>query len=762
MAVCLYEHNQTAYQSASAMLASVGKAAVIHPTGTGKSFIGFKLCEDHQDQKICWLSPSKYIFDTQLENLSEACGGYQPENVEFITYARLMNMPDAELSELQPGYIILDEFHRCGAAAWGQGVSRLLSMYADVPLLGLSATAIRYLDNQRDMSDELFDGHIASEMTLGEAIVRGILNPPIYVQSIYSYKEDMEKYSEKIRYIRNPKRREQAEDCLEQLRRTLDKAEGLDVLFDRHMINRHGKYIVFCAGYEAMQEAVGKTAQWFHLIDKTPKVYSLYAEDPSAVEIFRKFKEDQDNSHLRLLFCIDALNEGVHLEHISGVILLRPTVSPVVYKQQIGRALSASGRIRPVIFDVVNNIDSLYSIDAIKEEMDYALAFMKNSCSEDKIVNESFEILGELKDSLRLFDKLEGVLTASWDVMYLEAEKYYEAHGDLLPPMAYETDTGYALGRWVAAQRTNRRNNDPSMTVKRIELLDRIGMNWDSAEDRWWDTFYQAACAYYREYGNLDIPAEYETADGTKLGHMYRSIRKKYTNGTLSEEKRIRLEEIGIQWNSVLVRKWMSYYELAKAYYEEYGNLNIPHDYIAQGLKVGIWISVQRENYRAKRLSEQQIEMLRQIGMTWNQFDSRWEKGFRYAVRYTEEHGDINFVPESYKPEGFKLLAWIRTQRTRHKSGKLSTERSEQMEKLGLIWNPQDALWECGYAHAKAYVKEHGSLMVPPCYICEDGYKLKYWLNNQRTRFKTGRMTELQQKRLECIGMVFEKACLDS
>ena len=70
MSIKLYKHNRVAYESALSMLAKTGKAAVVHPTGTGKSFIGFKLCEDHPDQTVCWLSPSEYIFQTQLENLT--------------------------------------------------------------------------------------------------------------------------------------------------------------------------------------------------------------------------------------------------------------------------------------------------------------------------------------------------------------------------------------------------------------------------------------------------------------------------------------------------------------------------------------------------------------------------------------------------------------------------------------------------------------------------------------------------------------------
>ena len=180
------------------MLEEEGKAAVIHPTGTGKSFIGFKLCEEFYDKTICWLSPSEYIYRTQVENLI-ATGAEEPQNIRFYTYAKLMFMTREELDEIEPDYIVLDEFHRCGAKMWGQGVQNLLDAYPGAPVLGLSATAIRYLDNQRDMSDELFGGNIASEMTLGEAIVRGILNPPKYVLSVYSYQKDLEKYQRRVR-----------------------------------------------------------------------------------------------------------------------------------------------------------------------------------------------------------------------------------------------------------------------------------------------------------------------------------------------------------------------------------------------------------------------------------------------------------------------------------------------------------------------------------------------------------------------------------
>ena len=97
----LYAHNRAAYEAAVAMLDETGKAAIIHPTGTGKSFTAFKLCEDHPDKTVCWLSPSAYIFQTQKENLT-ALGSDVPKNILFFTYARLINLTEEELLTICP------------------------------------------------------------------------------------------------------------------------------------------------------------------------------------------------------------------------------------------------------------------------------------------------------------------------------------------------------------------------------------------------------------------------------------------------------------------------------------------------------------------------------------------------------------------------------------------------------------------------------------------------------------------------------------
>ena len=211
----LFPHNQHAYDMACHLLKERGRAAVIHPTGTGKSFIAFRLVLDNPKARFLWLSPSCYIVRTQLENLEKSLlpvcpvdeaekgsllpgspkkgvmqGGGMPleevlGNTEFMTYSQLA-LSVGSLSGKKLDYIVLDEFHRCGAPEWGKGVQALLSAHPGAKILGLSATNIRYLDGQRDMAEEIFHGCVASKMTLGEAVAEKILPAPLYVVSMYS------------------------------------------------------------------------------------------------------------------------------------------------------------------------------------------------------------------------------------------------------------------------------------------------------------------------------------------------------------------------------------------------------------------------------------------------------------------------------------------------------------------------------------------------------------------------------------------------
>ena len=226
LSIDLYSHNRTAYEKAKILINETGKAAIIHPTGTGKSYIAFAFVEENPDRKFLWFAPSTYIYKLQITKLKEE-QGITFSNVEFHTYSWLLWNNDT-ISQLRADYIILDEFHRVGALEWGKSVQKLIKASPETRLLGLTATNIRYLDNQRDMAIELFDGAIASEMELCEAMVRKILPMPKYVISVYNYVEQLEEYQKRINAMRKKTKKEQSQKLLEQIRRALEQAIGVD------------------------------------------------------------------------------------------------------------------------------------------------------------------------------------------------------------------------------------------------------------------------------------------------------------------------------------------------------------------------------------------------------------------------------------------------------------------------------------------------------------------------------------------------------
>ena len=767
MALALFEHNAKAYQATMAMLAQYGKAAVVHPTGTGKSYIAFKLIEDHPDAAVFWLSPSEYIFKTQIEGLQKQNPDFPLAKIHFFTYAKLMWCTPEQLEEiaaLHPTYIIMDEFHRAGAERWGEKVQKLLELCPSAKLLGLTATSVRYLDNNRDMAEELFDGRIASEMTLGEAIVRGILPAPKYVTTVFRYQNELAKYQARVDSLRSPGVQDVNQKYLDALRRALEQADGLDKVFARHITQTCGKYIVFCSGKEHMDEMVSHVPEWFAGVNRNIKIYKTYASDPEASKEFTAFKADEGD-HLKLLFCIDMLNEGVHVEGVSGVILFRPTVSPIIYKQQIGRALTAGTTSTPLILDVVNNFEGLSSISGLREEMQAAVHRLYKNEEGDKIITDHFEVIEQVRDCRLLFEQLESSLSSSWDHYFAQARIYYAEHGDLRVPLRYKTPGGLSLGDWVQTQRRLRRGKYQFgvLTQQQIDKLNSIGMVWETRTETAWSRGLEAARRYYQQYGDLQIPQGYKDDTGFALGNWLNNTRIRYRSGGLSQSQEDALEAMGVVWN-VVDSRWECCYAEAARYYEQHGDLGFTKNYVTDaGLRLGPWLENQRVSYLKGTLPAEKIQRLEAIGMLWEgRNDRQWRQAYEAAKKYFCTHGNLEVPYDYLTPEGIRLGQWVVRQRMMYKgslSGKgkvnrkpLRPERKRLLDAIGMDWREEDS-WQKHFEDVCAYQKEHGSLIIPATYRAADGCWLNRWFNSQREKLRDApdKLTPDQRQKLEML-----------
>ena len=191
----LHDHNKKTYENICRMYNDgIQRVAVVQPTGSGKSLLMAKLIEDNPNRRFFILSTSHKINDQFKEKLDEEILG----RLNFNIYCNMPNMDSETMGHLQPDYILLDEMHRALAREWSKGIRRLLEVYPNAKVLGLSATPIRYLDRCRNVVKELFGGNLACDMSLSQAILDGILPMARYVCGVYSYEKDAESLNKKI------------------------------------------------------------------------------------------------------------------------------------------------------------------------------------------------------------------------------------------------------------------------------------------------------------------------------------------------------------------------------------------------------------------------------------------------------------------------------------------------------------------------------------------------------------------------------------
>ena len=366
--------------------------------------------------------------------------------------------------------------------------------------------------------------------------------------------------------------------------------------------------------------------------------------------------------------------------------------------------------------------------------------------------------------------------TDLWEQSYAAAARYYLEHKDLEAPIKYVTPDGFALGVWLSSQRSAYKNGD--LTEEQIERLEAIGINWVNRNVRKWQENFEAAKKYKETYGNLEVPSNYVTPDGVLLGKWI--ARQRYTwqnpehsSARVTPERKAQLDELGMVWEKY--DPWQERYDLAKKYQEEHGDLNVPLNYKSEdGIWLGSWLYRQRQYLRTgdPRLADDHRKELEALlksekpskqhpahRRSENLREQNWENNFDAAKQYFEEHGNL-LVPSNYvSADGFRLGVWMSNLRaarkTRPDSFQVTQEHIERLDAIGMEWDARIAKWDLAYEHAEAYAQQHGDLLPPATFRCEDGFGLGDWVRRMRTAYveHDPKLTPERIHRLNQIGM---------
>lgn len=267
-----------------------------------------------------------------------------------------------------------------------------------------------------------------------------------------------------------------------------------------------------------------------------------------------------------------------------------------------------------------------------------------------------------------------------------------------------------------------------------------------------WQRAYNLLIKYYKEHGDIYVPRDY-IVDAVKLGEWFDHQRSFYNKGKLSKERITKLNELNPNWHDVKHKKqsFDFYYNMLKKYYEQYGNIDVPENYVIDDVNLGMWLSRIRHSYKisnGQSLNQEEIDKLNELGINWMIVNSyTFEYYYSLLKEYRNKYGDVN-VPYTYEINGIKLGHWLGNQREAYKdylkkvhtvSMIITKEEIDKLNELGMIWSFCYMDWTTNYNLLSEYYEKHGNINIPFDYFFND-VNLGYWLSIQRQLYSESRL----------------------
>ena len=199
---------------------------------------------------------------------------------------------------------------------------------------------------------------------------------------------------------------------------------------------------------------------------------------------------------------------------------------------------------------------------------------------------------------------------------------------------------------------------------------------------------------------------------------------------------------------------WTYNYNLLKEYYNEYGNIDIPTNYVVNNVKLGFWLARQKNLYREGKLSEDKIELLNQLKIEWDKkSELGWNAYYSLLKKYYDKNKNIE-VPVGYVVNGLNLDAWLNRQKNFYKEKTLSDEKIKLLNDIGIVWSKREKNWKKNYELLKKYYDEHGDINIPVDYEVDD-VNLRDWLDRQREAYRKNNLNKEWINLLNKLGMIW-------
>lgn len=344
-----------------------GKCALVRPTGFGKTGILTRLLKEYNN--VIYLYPAEVVVSA----VKNFYGSDEVQNTKFITYSKLINLTKEDLEGFGDVDLILcDECHRLGATRTCKAMRMLIDFFPNAHLVGATATPDRM--DLIDEISEFFNDIVVSEYTLHDAFKDGVLKKPVYCYCSYGVEDSIR--VERETRLEVEKMDSQQNDALDLLRSRLIEISNLQKMdkviketCDKYLDKGtdYVKFIIFFSDFKHIAERGDEVRSWFEGAFKgwTTSVLRITSDTEEFTENVHKLDSLQyRHNHVDLIYCVEMLNMGYHVNNLTGIGMYRGTQSGIVFSQQLGRVLSTGADKPAIVFDFVDNLhrESVYQV----------------------------------------------------------------------------------------------------------------------------------------------------------------------------------------------------------------------------------------------------------------------------------------------------------------------------------------------------------------------------------------------------------------
>lgn len=674
----LLPHNQEIYNEIESKLQDNSTGYIVQPTGTGKSYLIAKYIQDHIEDNLILIAPNKIILDS-VKDIT----GKLPAHITFQTYQYLskdLNRTKNIANGIR--HILIDEFHHAGASTWSKAINELI-VCADNPyVLGFSATPERDNDDI-DVASMFFGNNCIHSLSLFECWDRKILPMPKLVQSFIEIDIMLSRIEEELiqKNSSQPNTVKRIQKQIQDIKSKYISIASLETVIKDFIPKDTNRAIVFVPSIDSIPSQMETLSNCFCNIGFAPSCFQVHSKQ-SDKENKRQLEEFKSkNTGINLMFSVDKLIEGIHVEDVDALLLLRSTESVRIALQQLGRCLSSGKKSTPVVLDLVNN----YKAGNI-----FGMSISSNGVCSDvqsEAIAKQLNVLGnyaEIKQAISdLYSKFN-----SW-------EDNFEALLDIKNKLGRVPKASDNVGKpyqWWTYQKAEYREG--KMPQEHIDKFQENGFILDK-----WDYMFAKLKEFIAMYNRMP-----NQKDG-EIGNWRNTQCQNYREGILTTEHAALLMSIGVQLKKKL--DWGEWFEVLRKYLKEHGSEPSAKAKDKDEQSLYGWLNRQRKDYKKGILEEYKIIAIEGLGVSLNYSSAELKDKERFEgkIKSVKEHiANYGHLPKTN--ENKSLCLWINGEKQKIREGTMKSERIKILAELGITVETMEE-WLDKYNKLKAFVSKY-------------------------------------------------------